>query len=390
MAKTKVKKKKQKGKPEPVARVHDLRVTSLWIESLPDSLDGTSKPPYAWQADDKAYAEAFEKAQQGAGDDELAPPWKTPAGQLFWARYLGKEAYGEIKGKEARRLLVPLRRKLPCRVEAAWLDGYADLEAYYYPHALGLVFSAVSRSELTLQQAKALAYKITQDGPYTLACDPPLAGAQDLTVSALAAKAREAFRRDAPPGALSRPFTIVTVVRGEGVDSTQPTPEQSEVHRFLHAVTSWPPPEKPVSLQALAKARLASSQQGDSDVLYAGERGRAVWMPWTFGPHEEEIHSLGCYHRNLVLATLETESLLALTKASAAKLATDGQLTGSRYDTSRQAVLALGRLYGGSKDATWSSWSVRRQIDDSGQVEAINTLRDYYDPSFGPLRGRET
>jgi hypothetical protein len=69
-------------------------------------------------------------------------------------------------------------------------------------------------------------------------------------------------------------------------------------------------------------------------------------------------------------------------------LATDDLLTGSRFDSSRQAVLALGRLYGGAKDASWSSCSVREQIDASGQVDAINTLRDYYNPSYGHLLAR--
>ena len=54
-----------------------------------------------------------------------------------------------------------------------------------------------------------------------------------------------------------------------------------------------------------------------SHVLYGLDRGRAVWFPDLF-TKQGRVHALGCYHRNLTLLSLQTESLVELMCAAGA------------------------------------------------------------------------
>lgn len=375
-------------------RIHDLRVTSLWVEFLPELMDQTLPlaAPLGGLMDKRLYEDAFDRAQAGNHELDLQPPWRTYSGQHVWMFYLGRDRLDTLRGAEAYRLAVPLRAKAPVRAEAPWLEGYVDVELYYYPFAVAVAITGVSRAELDLDGAAAVAQEITRAGRFEVWGLGPGDEPDQLSQVALARQVREiarreAFRSTAGGKSLAEPFTVVTAVRAACSDPKAPAVEGGAVHRFLHSVTHWPTAGKEATLGALRDSVLDVRLPSSGDLLYAAPRGRAVWFPSLFVGDDPKRHSLSCYHRNLLFAAMQTEALLAVSRDAVAKLEIARKLTGKRLEASRQAALTLGRLYSGV--GSYGSWSVRAHIDASGEVPAINRLRDYHGPKLGKLRGRE-
>jgi hypothetical protein len=105
-------------------------------------------------------------------------------------------------------------------------------------------------------------------------------------------------------------------------------------------------------------------------VLYGSQRARAVWFPDGFAKLK-----LSCYHRNLTLLSMQVESLGAAVKRTV-------DTAGGNYATfsvphSQSVVRSariLDKLYGGNRDATYQSYSAKRQIDESGLLQPIKAM----------------
>jgi hypothetical protein len=111
-------------------------------------------------------------------------------------------------------------------------------------------------------------------------------------------------------------------------------------------------------------------------VLYGLDRGRAVWFPDLF-TKQGRVHALGCYHRNLTLLSLQTESLVELMCAAGAYIDATKPLPLAMEDLAKGAAGVLGRLYGGNQD-TYQSWSPRAQIDGNRYADTINKVRQFF------------
>ena len=130
-------------------------------------------------------------------------------------------------------------------------------------------------------------------------------------------------------------------------------------------------------IQSLADAQIKLRKPNAGDFHYGLKRGRAVWIPTSFVPKAKK-YSLACYHRNLVYASLQTESLVSLMQlmTSALTAAPNTSRHASMETLVQSAAGILGRLYGGDTDI-YRSGSVRRQIDDHPHKAAINDVRKY-------------
>ena len=109
-----------------------------------------------------------------------------------------------------------------------------------------------------------------------------------------------------------------------------------------------------------------------SNIIYGLKRSRAIWFPCYIKSVGKKIRKLGCYHRNLTFATLQTESLVAMIRT----------LIKNQNDNSpdlREKVInatqILGLLYEGV-NGTYKSWSIRKQIDDNGYMGIIKQARE--------------
>jgi len=368
-----------------------MRLTAIWAETQLDLLDHPppAEAPFVFLGRDYTYeAQIQTLLDGGAAPGRLTLPWRKLDKQFFWSYYLKFGDTDEIKARRMWRALVPLRGKLPLVVEAPWLPSPGRLfwEAYYYPHGIAYVFTAVLRGEMTLDEAVALAYAARRDERYRVQAGT--GGVESLSLDELAEKGLAIARRNAlgpnagPGRTPSQPFTVATVVRADGVVPTVETPNGGIVHCALEALTSWQPDYASVQPPDLAGIELETRNAPAGHVLYRHRRSRAVWYPDAFGGRDPEKHSLACYHRNLVLVSLQVESLGGLIAETARSLVHDPVRYTRLKPCARFAAGALGRLYGGTD--TYRSHSPRAQIEQNDLLPALQAVRDQF-PNMEPL-----
>jgi hypothetical protein len=380
----------------PGIQILDLRLSFIWVETVLDLIRDPvpSSAPLAFLGRSDQYIPLFDKTlQSGMGPEGLQLPWvqQEKGRQFLWSYYLSKPVPGHVSGGQAWKALVPFRGKVPATVEAPWLPGRVVLEAFFYPHGLAFIATAVCQAcpPPTLEEAVENAFEVRRTGRFQVRWDEGGAS-ESLPLDVLADKGLAALRKFAlgpgagpGPGAGAgplTPFTVVTVVRGTSVDRETPAPDGGEVHRALHAMTTWSPYWRGASLPSLDEASLQiKGDAPDNHVLYGRTRGRAVWFPQLFNPETKGRHrSLSCYHRNLVLVSLHVESLSGLVSETA-KHIRDGKMlsVGSHDQCARRAVGILSRLYGGVKNDNYRSWSPRAHIEQNEFVTAVNEVRDF-------------
>ncbi|HWM91345.1 MAG TPA: hypothetical protein VN493_11310 [Thermoanaerobaculia bacterium] len=369
-------------------RIHDHRLTFLWTETLPELLAEGGPPagssmPFLWSPEE--YAARFAAIPQSGLDLlGLSAPWPKAAGDFFWTYYLEDRIPGSIQGELAWRYFVPFRGRVPATVKAPWFPGRLSLESFFFPHGLGLAFSARTEADLAPEEVMAKALELRRDGK--LEVEWSGGKKESLNLDAFGIKALQALRTqvtgtETSGGTQSLPFSIATIVRAAGVDAAAPFSEGEMMHKVLQGLTTWSPTWKTDGLKPLAEAGLPTRYSPSSYALYAGTRGRAVWFPGHYVPEMAQRRSLSCYHRNFVFLSLQVESLAGLA-AYTAKMLEQGEVPGSKHaGFAKRGAGILGRLYGGTK--TYRSHSPKVQMDQNQCVKPINEVRDYF--NMAPL-----
>ena len=362
-----------------VPTIHDLRITLVYTETIPGGLRGElATAPYGFLFSQFSYAQAFANAAAGpAGGLQL--PW-AGHGRSFWHYYFDcRRRLDGVTGHQAWRAAAPLRTLFPTVVTAPLLPCAVQAEAFVYPHGLAIAVSLVLQTPMTVLDAAALAVELRRTPQFITAANANLRLIDAIAREGLDALRTTAFGRDAPQGERPfEPFSVVTVVRAKDVDPTQQFAGGGDEQRFLEAVTTWSKTWQSAALPQLAQATVASRTGGAApgDILYGHKRARAIWFPGSSTMARGLVHTLACYHRNLVLASMQVESLAAFTQATARFLPPAGTLPGEHYAAARRAGLILGRFYGGTPDI-YRSESIARQLVDGGYLADINLVRAY-------------
>jgi len=374
-------------------KIYAFQMSFMWVETFFQLLENEEKvSPLGFLGHSYSYKREFEEALRTKnGPNGLMPACSWPSGQNFWKYYLENKSPEKVSGRDAWRALVPFRKKIKVKVEKPppWLLDYL-VEGYFYPHGIALVVTvrcqlegySLKNTVETALEMRRIRFNLQWEGK----------GLNPLSLDKLAERGithlREfALGEGASPGWSFEPFTIFTIKKGEGVDLNAPPADKGEIHRVLHAVTKWSMSwEQDAPLDFKESNLLVKTQPPStappSHVLYATKRSRAIWFPALF-TKGWRIHSLNCYHRNLLFASLQVESLLGLV------LGTEKMLKGGigfanlcppHEQCVRNAGSILGRLYGndpGSDPDTYRSWSLKVQIDQSGHVVDINKIRGH-------------
>lgn len=363
--------------------IHDLRVAAIWAETNL-ALLGNAVPvgaPMAFLGRPFTYWPQFEKRVRGepipAG---LDLPWYTSDQKLFWNRYLNKPSLANVTGKQAWKALVPFRAEVPLKARAPWLDGRLFLEAFLYPHGFAFVFTAAIQEQLALDQAVEKAFEVCKGGQYQVS-RPDGSGMFSGPLEDLAHKAMETLRAlmlgpDPQPGAGAiDPFTVATVVRGSGITAGMLVENGGSVQRALEALTTWYPDYAHATLPDLGSACVPLRQRSpQGSIVYGRRRGRAVWFPAAFLPDRRDKHLLACFHRNLVFASLQVESLGGLIAETAQWLEEGKTLPTAHRECAQNAASILYGLYVGS-DATYRSCSLKEQMEQNHLVPLIDRVR---------------
>jgi hypothetical protein len=364
-------------------QIYDFRLSLIWVQTYLDLLEpfGAAQAPLAFLGRSYEYEAAFEPLlhdQEATVGPGLTRPWLNVRHQGFWRQFFD----GQVppNARTCWQNLVPLRGTLPFEASPSWLPGRIHVESFFYPHGTALVVTAVCTATLSLEELVVMARKIKKTGKYTaewLPVQSKWVGLKTMADLALDSQRETALGPGAPHGARTvEPFTVLTVVQGEGVD-LEPLPEYGEVHRMLEAVTAWPNRWRTCPLPALAQVRLQSGLPSEVDVFYGRKRGRAVWFPEQLCPQPDDIHALSCYHRNIVLASMTVESLVGLVKAANEVIDRGMRLSPDEHACARHASRILGQLYGGAS-STYGTMSTNVQIADNEYIPPINQLRRFF------------
>jgi hypothetical protein len=368
----------------PAIKIHEIRLSCIWVETFLDLLrDPAPQTDLAFLGRDLTYMQYVDALSTGrVGPQGLRLPWLEEK-PCFWTSYLEQPNLEKVGGTKAWKSLMPLLGEVPVRVKAAWLPKLSrfDLKAYFYPHGLAFIFNAFCLGDFTLSEALQTAFQIHRTG--NLEVEWQAGGSQSLNLQSLGHKVLDILRAkalgiSATPRVISEPFTVVTVVRGEGVDPIQPIPQGGVIHRALEALTTWRPDYETVNLPDLDdKVCLPIRESAAGHVLYYHNRGRAVWFPALFTKKDQRLHSLSCFHRNLVAASQQVESLGGLAVATADDLRQSRPLMAPQHFCAGKAVDILGRFYG-KAFKTYRSASPRYQMEQNGLVDPVNAVRAFF------------
>jgi hypothetical protein len=360
-----------------VTELRTIQVSVVYVETVLDVLAGAQKqPPYAFMANRFDWAAKFDASLER--DDVVQPPWPDDAGRGFWTYYFEEQRPLEaIDGFQAWHGVAPMRHEFPFRVTTNDPRVRVAPEAYVYPHGVAVVVNLVLRGNFTPEEAAELASEARRKPVFMIA-----GNSTPLQLDAVGARTLDALRETvfgAGVGVGRRPpfpFTVTTVIVGTDGDELNLPTDGSAEHRFLDAVTTWSPTWRAAALGKVAERRLEAKTDGvpGGHIVYRHDRGRAIWFAASFNVPSGRISTLGCYHRNLVLASLQVESLSGLAVATAAFLAQGGKLNGPFFDAARRAGNVLGRFYGGSR-TIYRSHSPKAQMDDGGYVADIDAMR---------------
>lgn len=313
------------------------------------------------------------------GKGPFPPLWQKGYGKLFWFYYIGKTS---PTTKDLWRALVPLSYEVDLRVTASWPNGKVWIRPYLYPWGIGLVADIAANGLMDLDEAVKFAFDIRKSLKFRVAGNQvspnaTLTGLIDLVFDHIRTAV---YGADITKGQKSELFSIVTVLDADGAVPVQAITNEGDIHRALEAMTGWNPLYKSIELTPLAETAIPIKKSPPGHVLYGGRRGRVVWFPGNFSSVAPYVHTLSCYHKNLTMASLQTESLCRLATDAADALATDLSLANFSVDYRDCAKLAagtLGRLYGGMFD-TYRSNSIRDQIQRMYK-DAVNVVRKHYD-----------
>lgn len=362
-------------------RVTELRLSFVWFEPFPGGAGALSS-----LADPKAYQNAFLGARRGAKAFKL--PWRNLLGQHFWEYYLEKAVLDQVAWEKAWKSLIPLcPPSLPKAKKPPAPYYRVAVEGFLYPHGVAASVIMVLKEDMALANAveRAMEARHTKIFDLTWPDKTTTQGSLEdmgklvldfLRTTALGSSAR----RESP---LAEPFSVATAVDGSVPDPATPNPSNGDVHRALEALCSFHPLWRINTLHPLDETTcLRFKDKGfmpDGHLLYGLERSRAIWFPGYFSRIQgRRIRKLGCYHNNLSLVSLHTESLVSLMRRASEFIRHHRSMSLDLEKLVRSAAGTLGRLYGGIEEKTYRSWSPRRQMEDGKSLGVIDQVRDFF------------
>jgi hypothetical protein len=390
--------------PTPSVEIQSLRLSFMWAEILPEFLSGTvpQGSAFAGFTSNFRFAKLFMAARDGATTDpKFEVPWVRDKQQRFWMRYLVQGKLNQVTGSQAWNYMIPLRLDLGLKPGADWFQGDIFIDAFYYPFGTAVVISFRWEPNVPLDQLVSEAYGV-YNGKFAIAGGTPQLRLGDLADAAFNALHQRALGTPSPGEFRSPdPLSIMTVIQGKGVDLNAEVRKNTGVMKALEALTSWPANPDAVKLPDLDRACLKTmGHSPESAALFAERRGRAAWIPSLFSSGQPRTPAkaaanataraklsskLGCYHRNLLFASIQTESLgrlVAYTAKLFAQGKTPADLAANHRDLAQNAALQLVKLYLGAKDDTWRSESPHRQIEENGFQDLQQVLKAFDKPQL--------
>lgn len=383
--------------------VNVARLSFIWAEVLPDFLakDASITGPFSKLTRSCNYSPLFNEALTRGGSTIFSVPWEKGKKQKFWMGYLTQGKLDDVRGANAWDNLVPLLIINPgFEINEDWFRGSCFIHAFYYPFGIAVTINFRWKPKCSLEaltreasEFKRHKYSVFDDN------SPPLS-LYEVADKFLVTLRQNALGANAAPGIrttdlfLNEPFSLLTILDAEGVNPKEDICSNSNIMKALELLTTCSLPFDDLTLPKPEDVCLSIKRDtSKGGALYANHRGRVVWLPVLFlagkktileEPEEQSqgYKQLNCYHKNLVFASLQTESLGILI-SEAAKIFRGGKdknyLTFQHRKMVENAAKCLRKLYLGDKKAkdTWRSASIRKQIDDCWLSELQTVLVEF-------------
>jgi hypothetical protein len=378
--------------------IKDARLTFIWTETFFDLLQ-THNPgdlPFGFLAHSWSYKEQVKQLLSPAEiPSGLALPWREPAGNFFWTMYLGNIIPGHITANKAWEKLVPLRGQLDIKLIPTWKGARSFVEAYYYPFGTAFAVTFYLRKSMDLNKLVIEAHKLYKNGLFHLEV-----GNQILKTTHLGGAAIEALDliRQSTLGSTTQggvisphPLSLVTVVRGAGINPSVPLINYPDVAHIQHALEglsnwqdNWQTVNLPVITDPAISLDISKAKSSPGDILYSSRDpnlfGRVIWFPGRF-TLTNPTSSLACYHRNQVLGAIHTESLQSFVNLSVQRYPGASYLNQPNLRwCCQKASIELANFYNGNN--TYRSYSLKHQINQRGVKAAINQLLSSFGKSI--------
>lgn len=352
--------------------ISKIRISLIWTETVPAILAGNaaSGALLAWLGSRGNYSQNFDDARIGAGPSTVELPWRSPKGERFWHRYFEGTHAGEVTGPQAWKRLTPFRGKLTCGISAAAPDVKLSFESYFAPHGTALLATAYYEgADKSLPEVADIAHAVRFGSFFGRA-----GGATNRRLAPVAEEALVDLRHQAFGANIagylhdSKPFTVITLLDGSNAGETEKIKTGGPEHRLLEAVTGWNPSYQSMNLKQVppATASLAIRRQLDGDLMYARKNARAIWLPREFASGSR---TLSCYHRNVVFASMQTQSLGGFSVWAAAQQQAGAPVDNLVLYQAKRATTLLGLLSAGNP-AIYRSASVAKQIEEANYPTA--------------------
>ncbi|HYN50827.1 MAG TPA: hypothetical protein VES62_07860 [Thermoleophilaceae bacterium] len=351
-----------------------MQVSFVWAETTAASFVRHRPAPAIQISSEHDYRSEYDQVHEGDGLGPLTLPWTS--GNRFWTFYLGGLTPGNAPSVVAWDHLVPLRSVIDPRLED--VKGAFRLlgEILLFPFGFSLVMTAALARPMELAAAIDAAVQLRREAKRLRQQGVEGSRASlDVTAGRLMSTARESLLGLQTEETRSvDPLIVATLVR-TNTGATPPATIRSALHGLATMDDAW---RDGATGGAEADLGLSTTRRRPTHVLYALARGRAVYFP-TRSESSGKSHAMSCYHRNLVLATNQTESLAMFTAATQRRLETGVAKTALplyHRKTAERAVDLLGAMWRGD-DTTYRSSSVRAQIA-SRWMAPLNAARETF------------
>jgi hypothetical protein len=351
-------------------KVNDFRLSGIWVEAFPEQLGNTDQGRLGPTVRADQYAGLFNGLLTTDSDPLVTLPWSRAAGQKYpshnsyWNDYIIGELRdhsGADAGTRAWRSAVPLRSKANL---ARINRDRCVVEGWYWPHGTALTVTLWCRRPLDPSQFGAEVSNFLQG---TLSVSWPNGRKGDTKLNNLVNSSLDQLRTGAfgavGAGLRPPPMHVLTVVDAK-LEASDADPEAAKKALMNEAISA-------------AGGNPSAKVASDRDI-YIFSRGRLVWRLDRALARGGNVHTLGCLHRNITMATTQVASLLRGAEVLSGFLDDGGPGLAARIEPYARTVGGtIGRIYGGV--GTYRQECLRSQIKAANATGRLDALRKVFD-----------
>jgi hypothetical protein len=346
-------------------KIKRFRLSCIWTAVIPELIEAVFPAPLGDLVEQSKYAATFNTLLAGGVNPLVELPWPRRSGGTlpernnYWTDAIVGRFSSERnadRGRLAWKASVQFKHK-----GELFSIGHADRcfgEGWYFPTGVAVSLTAWISGDFDGEQFKQTV------SDFTGGKLPVTVGGVTSTdiIDRAAGNAMDMLRAQGfglPPVALSeKPIRILTVITAEHDpnETDKPAAEAAMLQDVL--IAGGGTPALPIT---------------PAKNIYALPHSRVIWRPDCFLSKQKGLHTLGCLHRNITMATLHAASVIKAAEAAMAVIDNVANVP-TRVGSYAYAIGdLLGRMNDASEKYVYKQQCLRDQIAEAKTM--INRLR---------------